>query len=121
MPFCHCKVLSGCGCVLLFGSAEGCLCLYMNSLSWSGASVLSWWPQQLFLCPSQGGEDEGMLDVILFLLLLLPLLLLVATVYQVASLGQVHSVRGLVEQHSSPLDRLRDMKSEKTVTLPKVT
>lgn len=41
LPFWHCKVLSGCGCVLLFDSAEGCLCLYMHSVSWLGASILS--------------------------------------------------------------------------------
>ena len=59
LSLCHRKVLSRCGAVLLFGSAEGYLCLYMHSLSWLGASILSWWSQQFFLCALWGTENKG--------------------------------------------------------------
>ena len=59
---------------------------------------------------------KGMLDVILFLLLLLPLFL-GPIIYQVASLGQAHSVWGLIEQYGSPLGHLRYMEPAKSVSL----
>ena len=39
LPFCHRKLLSGCGCVLLFDSAEGYLSVYAQ-LILAGASIL---------------------------------------------------------------------------------
>lgn len=60
------------------------------------------------LCLLQGRENEGMLDVILFLLFLLPFLLLAATIGRATSLGEAHSVPGVTEEHGHPLGHLRN-------------
>lgn len=65
LPFCHSKVLNGCGRVLAFCWVEDFLGLYAHSLSWVGASVQSRWPQLHFLCPLKGRENKGMLGIIL--------------------------------------------------------